>query len=66
MKPTPNIQDQILKALKENGKPVTLSFLDGTAVMGTVVDYDSFTVLLQAEKKLLIYKHALAFLQLDD
>ncbi|GAB4281061.1 MAG: RNA chaperone Hfq [Candidatus Rifleibacteriota bacterium] len=65
--PAINIQDNILQYLKEEGEPVKIFLMKGFQIQGTVIDFDTFVILLESEgKKQLIYKHAVSTIQLPD
>lgn len=65
--PAINIQDTILQVLKEKGEPVKIFLMKGFQIQGTVLDFDTFVILLESEgKKQLIYKHAVSTIQLPD
>jgi host factor-I protein len=65
--PAINIQDNILQYLKEEKEQVKIFLMKGFQIQGTVLDFDTFVILLESEgKKQLIYKHAISTLQLPD
>ncbi|NLI76226.1 MAG: RNA chaperone Hfq [Candidatus Riflebacteria bacterium] len=65
--PAINIQDTILQVLKGKGEPVKIFLMKGFQIQGTVLDFDTFVILLESEgKKQLIYKHAISTIQLPD
>ncbi|MCR4401710.1 MAG: RNA chaperone Hfq [Firmicutes bacterium] len=60
-KPTPNLQDVILNAVKRQEIPVTVYLVNGYQMKGLVKGFDSFTVVLSdGTKQDLIYKHAIS------
>ncbi|MBF0501220.1 MAG: RNA chaperone Hfq [Candidatus Riflebacteria bacterium] len=62
-----NIQDHILQVLKSKGVLVKIFLMKGFQIQGTVLDFDTFVILLESEgKKQLIYKHAVSTIQLPD
>ncbi len=62
-----NIQDNILLLLKNKAEPVKIFLMKGFQIQGTVLDFDTFVILLESEgKKQLIYKHAVSTIQLPD
>lgn len=62
-----NIQDTILQTLKDRGTLVKIFLMKGFQIQGTVLDFDTFVILLEAEgKRQLIYKHAVSTIQLPD
>ncbi|RCK80894.1 MAG: RNA-binding protein Hfq [Candidatus Ozemobacter sibiricus] len=65
--PAINIQDTILQVLKGKAEPVKIFLMKGFQIQGTVLDFDTFVILLESEgKKQLIYKHAISTIQLPD
>ncbi|MGM0599736.1 MAG: RNA chaperone Hfq [Candidatus Rifleibacteriota bacterium] len=65
--PAVNIQDNILQYLKDGGDLVKIFLMKGFQIQGTVIDFDTFVILLESEgKKQLIYKHAVSTIQLPD
>lgn len=65
--PAFNIQDTILEGLKGKTEPVKIFLMKGFQIQGTVLDFDTFVILLESEgKKQLIYKHAISTIQLPD
>lgn len=62
-----NIQDNVLQYLKEERELIKVFLMKGFQIQGTVVDYDTFVILLESEgKKQLIYKHAISTIQMPD
>lgn len=62
-----NIQDNILQYLKDKQEVVKIFLMKGFQIQGTILDFDTFVVLLESEgKKQLIYKHAVSTIQLPD
>ena len=65
--PAINIQDNILQYLKDEGELVKIFLMKGFQIQGTILDFDTFVILLESEgKKQLIYKHAISTVQLPD
>lgn len=65
--PAVNIQDNILQYLKDEREVVKIFLMKGFQIQGTILDFDTFVVLLESEgKKQLIYKHAVSTIQLPD
>lgn len=65
--PAVNIQDAILQYLKDERELVKIFLMKGFQIQGTILDFDTFVVLLESEgKKQLIYKHAVSTIQLPD
>lgn len=62
-----NIQDNILQGLKDRRELVKVFLMKGFQIQGTVLDFDTFVILLESEgKRQLIYKHAVSTIQLPD
>lgn len=52
-----NIQDQFLNRLKDENRPITIVVTNGYQLKGRIVDYDQFTILLDADgQHQLVYK----------
>ena len=65
--PAVNIQDNILQQLKKTDEQIKIFLMKGFQIQGTVIDFDTFVILLESEgKKQLIYKHAISTVQLPD
>ncbi|HAE40699.1 MAG TPA: RNA chaperone Hfq [Candidatus Riflebacteria bacterium] len=65
--PAINIQDNILQYLKDKREVIKIFLMKGFQIQGTILDFDTFVVLLESEgKKQLIYKHAVSTIQLPD
>ena len=65
--PAVNIQDNVLQYLKDEGELVKLFLMKGFQIQGTILDFDTFVILLETEgKKQLIYKHAVSTIQLPE
>ena len=65
--PDVNIQDNILQYLKDEREAVKIFLIKGFKIQGTILDFDTFVILLESEgKKQLIYKHAISTVQLPD
>lgn len=65
--PAVNIQDNILQYLKEAKAIVKIFLMKGFQLQGTVIDFDTFVILLESEgKRQLIYKHAVSTIHLPD
>ena len=57
----PPLQDSYLAEIKRQGTPVTIYLVNGFQLRGIVKGFDSFTILLEYERKThLIYKHAVS------
>ncbi|MDQ2663394.1 MAG: RNA chaperone Hfq [Candidatus Eremiobacteraeota bacterium] len=56
-----SLQDTYLAELKRQGVAVTIYLVNGFQLRGVVKGYDSFTIVLEYERKThLIYKHAVS------
>jgi host factor-I protein len=57
----PSLQDTFLAECKRQGSIVTVYLVNGFQLRGVVAGFDSFTVLLEYERKThLVYKHAIS------
>lgn len=62
-----NVQDNVLQYLKSEREIIKIFLMKGFQIQGTVIDFDTFVILLESEgKKQLIYKHAISTIQLPD
>ena len=62
-----NIQDQALENFKSEKTEVTVFFLNGFQMKGTIEDFDSQVIRLVSQgKQHLIYKHAISTFMIDD
>ena len=56
-----NLQDSFLNEARRRRAPLTVFLVNGFQMRGTVLGYDSFTVLLESEgKQQMVYKHAIS------
>jgi host factor-I protein len=53
-----NVQDQFLNQARKERVPIIVTLVDNTKVEGFVKSFDPFCLLIQTEKPILIYKHA--------
>ncbi len=61
MQRTANLQDVFLNRARRERLPVTMFLVNGFQLRGTVMGFDSFTVVLESEgKQQFIYKHAIS------
>ncbi|HEY1405104.1 MAG TPA: RNA chaperone Hfq [Spirochaetota bacterium] len=61
MNKTKNLQDTFLNAIRKERVDVTIYLTNGVPLNGRVVSFDSFTVLLEIDKRQnMIYKHAVS------
>ena len=58
-----NLQDAILKEVRQEKIPVTLFLMNGFQLRGVITGYDNFVVVLVTDgKQQMIYKHAISTL----
>ena len=58
-----NLQDTILREVRQDKIPVTLFLMNGFQLRGVITGYDSFVVILVTDgKQQMIYKHAISTL----
>lgn len=55
-----NVQDQFLNQARKEKVPIVVTLVDKETVEGFVKSFDPFCLLIQTEKPILIYKHAVA------
>lgn len=56
-----NLQDLFLTKARKWAQPLTVFLVNGFQMRGTVVGFDSFTVVLESEgRQQMIYKHAIS------
>ena len=56
-----NLQDTMLRQVRQERVPVTLFLMNGFQLRGVVTGYDNFVVVLISEgKQQMIYKHAIS------
>ena len=60
-----NVQDQFLNQLRKERAQVEVVFLNGTIVTGIIKSFDNFSIVIEADKFYLIYKHAIANILID-
>ena len=61
MQKTQNLQDLFLNQARRDRSTVTVFLMNGFQLHGTVKGFDSFTVVLDSDRKQqLIYKHAIS------
>jgi len=60
-KQTKNLQDTFLNSARKDKVEITIYLMNGVPIKGKVVSFDSFTILVEVDKKQnLIYKHAIS------
>ncbi len=56
-----NIQDVFLNAVRKDRIPITIYTMNGVKIMGNVISFDTFTVMLNTSVgQQLIFKHAVS------
>lgn len=61
MKKITNLQNLFLLSVRRAHTPVTVFFVNGFQMRGTVTGFDSFVVLLEGDgKQQMLYKHAIS------
>lgn len=56
-----NLQDAYLNVSRREKLEITIYLMNGVPVKGKVLSFDSFTILLESDKRQnLIYKHAIS------
>ena len=56
-----NLQDAFLNAARKEKVDLTIFLVNGVPLNGRVVSYDSFTVLIEIDRRMnMIYKHAIS------
>jgi host factor-I protein len=56
-----NLQDHVLNLVRKEKMEVTIYLMNGVPIKGRVLSFDSFTVLVEVDKKQnMIYKHAVS------
>ena len=55
-----NIQDQYLNQARKERVKVTVQLMAGTKMEGYIKSFDNFSVLMEIQGDLLIYKHAIS------
>jgi host factor-I protein len=58
-----NVQDQFLNQARKERVPIVITLLDNVKMEGHVKSFDPFCILLQTEKPVLIYKHAIGSIE---
>jgi len=60
-KQSKNLQDVFLNIVRKEKVDITLYLKNGVPLVGKIISFDSFTILLEiAKKQNLIYKHAVS------
>lgn len=61
-----NIQDQFLNQSRKERVKIALKLLSGELIEGYIKSFDNFSILLEVEGDILIYKHSVATLTSTD
>lgn len=58
-----NLQDTFLNQMRKDNIPMTVEFINGLKIKGTIKGFDNFVIIVESEGKThLIYKHAAAYI----
>ena len=61
IKATLNLQDVFLNQVRKENVPVTIFMTNGFQLKGTIIGFDSFTIVMESEgKQQLVYKSAVS------
>ena len=58
-----NVQDQFLNQARKEKVPIVVTLIDNEKIQGFVKSFDPFCILIQTDKPVLIYKHAVASIE---
>ncbi|HDP25431.1 MAG TPA: RNA chaperone Hfq [Deltaproteobacteria bacterium] len=58
-----NVQDQFLNQARKEKVPIVVTLIDDVKIQGFVKSFDPFCILIQTDKPILIYKHAVASIE---
>lgn len=61
-----NIQDQFLNQSRKERVKLTIKLLTGELIEGYIKSFDNFSILLEVQGDILIYKHAVSTLTSTD
>ena len=61
-----NIQDQFLNQSRKERVKISLKLMSGDCLEGYIKSFDNFSILLDAEGDILVYKHAVVTLTSTD
>jgi len=65
MKVRINVQDQFLNQVRKERTQVVLETISGKVINGFIRSFDNFSVVLEGDALYLIYKHAIAHIQVS-
>lgn len=57
-----NIQDQFLNQSRKERVKISLKLLSGDVIEGYIKSFDNFSILLEVQGDILVYKHSVALL----
>ncbi|MDP8222315.1 MAG: RNA chaperone Hfq [Candidatus Lernaella stagnicola] len=60
-----NVQDQFINSMRKERVPVTVELITGEKLDGLIKSFDNYCVVVEAERLHLIYKHAIANINID-
>jgi len=66
MKTKINVQDQYLNQSRRERIDVTVQMLSGKELKGVIRSFDNFCVVLETDRPMLIYKHAISSIEPSD
>lgn len=58
-----NVQDQFLNQARKEKVPVVITLINNAKMEGFVRSFDPFCILFQTDRPILVYKHAITFLE---
>lgn len=61
-----NIQDQFLNQSRKERVKISLKLMSGDLIEGYIKSFDNFSILLEAQGDILIYKHSVSTLTSTD
>jgi len=61
-----NVQDQFLNQARKERVPIIINLINDEKLDGFVKSFDPFCILLQNDRPILIYKHAIAKIEPKD
>lgn len=61
-----NIQDQFLNQSRKERVKIALRLMSGDVLEGYIKSFDNFSILLEVQGDILVYKHAIASLTSTD
>ncbi|NVO00776.1 MAG: RNA chaperone Hfq [Geobacteraceae bacterium] len=61
-----NIQDQFLNQSRKERVKISLKLMSGDIIEGYIKSFDNFSILLEVQGDILIYKHSVATLTSTD